>query len=281
MPFFETTKQKLIISLIFGFSIIVSLFFFDHSPREEVFYISLFKVLAYGFITFLILFFYSYILPLIFRRFFNLEYWTVGKSLLFGIILIISIGLANTLFAFKFDNPNNRSEIIPFLLAVVYRTFIIGVVPSIIFHFWLEKILYKKYSDNALRANENFEKTINKKIDDQELVLQINNKNKKLVLRCDDLIFVKSEGNYCQIFYKDNSIPKKMILRNTMKNIEENLKYSDRILRCHKSYIINLDKVLLVKGNARGYSFSVDGFNHPVPVSRELSKDLLHKIACN
>ena len=278
--FFETTKQKLIVSLVFGLSIIVSLLFFDHPPSEEL-YISLFKVIAYGLITFLILFFYSYLLPLIFRRFFNPEYWTVGKSLLFGIILVISVGLANTLFAFKFDNPNSRSEIIPFLLAVVYRTFIIGVVPSIIFHFWLEKKLYKRYYLGAAKINKLFKDQPNEEIELKKVSFKTQNNNEEVILFEEELIYIKSEGNYCQIFYQESNTQKKILLRNTLKNMEESLKNSNRILRCHKSYIINLDKVLHVKGNARGYSFIVDGFNYPVPVSRELSKDLLNKITSN
>lgn len=277
MPFFETTKQKLIISVAFGISIMLFLFFFDQYPREETLGISLFKTFVYGFITFLVLFFYYYLFPIIFSKFFNIEYWNIGKSLLFGMILIISVGLVNTFFAFKFDNPYNNSKMLPFLFAVVYRTFIIGIIPTIIFHFWLENKLYKKYSEKAQKVDENIEKSINNN-NDQELVLQTNNKSKNLILKTGDIIFVKSEGNYCQIYYKENSSYKKMIFRNTLKNLEKDFKDFDNILRCHKSYIINLDKVLHVKGNARGYYFIVDGFNYSIPVSRELSKNLLKAI---
>ena len=281
LPFFETTKQKLIISVIFGVFIIIFLIFFNYSPEGESTHIQILKAFAYGFITFSVLFFYSYLLPLFFPKFFNTEFWTVGKSISYGIILIISIGLVNAIFSFKFDNPNNRTEIIPFLFAVVYRTFIIGIIPSVIFNFWLEKKLYKKYSEQAFRANKNLRNTTNTNFNDQEVIFQMQNKNRNINLRNKDLIFVKSEGNYCQIFYQENSTPQKVIIRNTLKNIEKEIKNSGRILRCHKSYIINLDKVLSIKGNARGYCFVVDVFNCPVPVSRELSKDLIHKIDCN
>lgn len=281
MPFFETTRQKLIISISFGISIIVFLFFFDQPPAGDKLNISLLKIFAYGFITFFVLFFFSYFMPKLLPRIFYLETWTVGKSLLFGIVLIISIGLANTFFAFRFDNPNKNTEIIPFLFAVVYRTFIIGLIPSIIFHFWLERKLYKDYSEKALKLEKNIEKSTRHKNENKELVFQINNKGESLALKNKDLVFVKSEGNYCQIFYNENSSPQKLILRNTLKSFEEDLKCTSNICRCHKSFIINLDYVLHVKGNARGYYFIVDVFNYPVPVSRDLSKELFEKLSNN
>lgn len=278
MLFFESTKQKLVISIVFGIFITLFLISFEYSPDGESSYIQILKAFAYGIITFLVLFFYSYILPIILPGYFNSERWNTGRSIVYGIILVVSIGVFNALFSFKYDNPNNRTSLLPFLFAVVYRTFIISIIPTVIFNFWLERKFYKKYYSGAAKVNKLFKNQPNEKSGLKKISFKVQNSNEKLILFEEELIYIKSEGNYCQIFYHEKSSPKKIILRNTLKNMEESLKYSNRILRCHKSYIINLDKVLQVKGNARGYSFIVNVFNYPVPVSRELSKDLLHKI---
>ena len=281
LPFFETTKQKFVISIAFGIFILIFLFFFDYYPENESVGIRILKNATYGFITFLVLFFYSYFLPMIMPNYFNLESWNVGRSIVYGIVLVISIGVFNAIFSFEYDNPNSRTIVLPFLFAVVYRTFIISIIPTVIFNFWLERKFYKKYYSGAAKVNKHFKNHPNEKSGFKKISFKAQNSNEKLILSDEELIYIKSEGNYCQIFYQESTTPKKILLRSTLKNMEESLKYSNRILRCHKSYIINLDKVLHVKGNARGYSFIVDGFNYPVPVSRELSKDLLNKIACN
>jgi hypothetical protein len=276
LPFFETTKQKLVMSIVFGAFITVFLIFFDYSPDGESSYIQILKALAYGIITFIVMFFYSYILPMIIPNYFNSERWNIGRSIVYGIVLVVSIGIFNALFSFNYDNPNNRTSVFPFLFAVVHRTFIIGVIPTVIFNLWFERRLYKKYDSRAERVNANLTKS-NYSNNDVRLITL----NEKVNLLEQDLICIKAEGNYCQVYYLELSTPQKVILRNTLKNMEDSFKDADRILRCHKSYIINLDKVKKVTGNAKGYNFIVDEFNSPIPISRDISKELLSKITNN
>jgi len=273
LPFFETTKQKLIISIVFGVFITSFLILFDFSSEGEHSYMQILKAVLYGIITFLVLFFYSYILPILIPRFFNSERWNMGRSIAYGILLVVSIGLFNALFAFKFDNPNNRVVLFPFLIAVVQKTFVISIIPTLMFNLWLEKRLYKKYEQGSEIANNNL---IHSELDKKhDLKIDIDEKNK---ISEQDLVYIKAEGNYCQVYYIEDLNQKKLVLRNTLKNIEDTLQNSKRIVRCHKSYIINLDKVKKVTGNARGYNFIVDDFNFQIPVSRTISKDLLNRI---
>ncbi len=276
MLFFESTKQKLVISIVFGIFITLFLISFEYSPDGESSYIQILKAFAYGIITFLVLFFYSYILPIILPGYFNSERWNTGRSIVYGIILVVSIGVFNALFSFKYDNPNNRTSLLPFLFAVVHRTFIISIIPTVIFNLWLERRLYKKYDSRAEKANANLTKSNYRNNNVRMIRL-----DEKVNLLEQDLIYIKAEGNYCQVYYLEQSNPQKVILRNTLKNIEDCLRCSDRILRCHKSYIINLDKVKRVTGNAKGYNFIVDEFSFPVPVSRDISKELLSRITHN
>jgi hypothetical protein len=273
LPFFETTKQKLTISLVFGIFITMFLILFDYSSEGDSTNAQMLKAALYGFITFLVLFFYSYLLPIVIPSYFNSEKWNMSRSIIYGILLVVSIGLFNALFAFKYDNPNNRIELFPFLFAVVHRTFVISIIPTLMFNLWLERRLYKKYESGAEMANNNL---IDSRHDINDVLrIEIDERN---MISEQDLIYIKAEGNYCQVYYIDDLHQKKVILRNTLKSIEGALQKSERIVRCHKSYIINLDKVKKVIGNARGYNFIVDEFNFPVPISRDISKDLLSRI---
>lgn len=88
-----------------------------------------------------------------------------------------------------------------------------------------------------------------------------------------DFIYAKSEGNYCNIFYiRDNTLHKKLY-RLSLKEIE-NLSGNTCLKRCHRSYIVNFDKVIRVSGNAQGYKLRLMYATDYVPVSRKYSQIL-------
>ena len=84
----------------------------------------------------------------------------------------------------------------------------------------------------------------------------------------EDIIFIESAENYCTFFYEENGIIQKILLRTTLKSIENQIQ-SENILRCHRSYIVNFDKVKNAKGNAQGYKLSFENYGSFVPVSRK------------
>jgi hypothetical protein len=69
-PLIESVKEKLILSLVFGFSIFMFLWIFqpfglDQTPGEKVLYLS-----GYGFITTIVILFNIFIATKIFKNFF-------------------------------------------------------------------------------------------------------------------------------------------------------------------------------------------------------------------
>jgi len=66
-----------------------------------------------------------------------------------------------------------------------------------------------------------------------------------------------------------------MILRVTLTKIDEELQDYTSIIRCHKSYIINVNFITDISGNARGYLLKSDVIPFDIPVSRNFSKQSL------
>ena len=60
--------------------------------------------------------------------------------------------------------------------------------------------------------------------------------------------------------------------------MEDALVDNDIFFRCHRAYIINLDKVEQVEGNAQGYKLKVRGTEERVPVSRSLNKEFSDRL---
>jgi len=230
------------------------------------------KVFAYGFITFFVMGLYNAVLPLLFPKVFDIEKWNVQKTIVFLLLTIVSIGLLNGLYAFQFDNPDNNSRLFHFLFSVLIRTITIGILPTIIFVFYLEKSLYKKHQLLALETIEKLNNSRNRKNDYSEKIIISRDTKEKIEIPFNDLFCIKAEENYCIYFFKKGNIVEKVMIRSSLKKIEQTFIKSDEIIRCHKSYIINLSKVSDITGNARGYFFSIEGLNFKIPGSRNLLK---------
>jgi DNA-binding LytR/AlgR family response regulator len=64
------------------------------------------------------------------------------------------------------------------------------------------------------------------------------------------------------------------MLRYTLSGVEKDNSGISEIFRCHKSYIINKNKISSITGNAAGYKLILLGYNTPIPVSRKWNKDI-------
>lgn len=79
----------------------------------------------------------------------------------------------------------------------------------------------------------------------QQNILTNNNNNKRLIvpasqniyfIKPDEVIMIKAESSYSEIFLTDNS---KLVASRNLKHFEEILEDDNNFVRCHKSYIIN------------------------------------------
>jgi len=91
---------------------------------------------------------------------------------------------------------------------------------------------------------------------------------KPLTIPADHFLFAQAEGNYCYIFYEDDHGLQKQLLRVSLKRIEAQAG-SQEIVRCHRCYVVNLNKVSSMKGNAQGYKLNMPHFDDAIPVSRQ------------
>jgi hypothetical protein len=97
----------------------------------------------------------------------------------------------------------------------------------------------------------------------------------------EQLVYITSADNYIEIFYtNEEQVLQRFLMRQTMKEIENQLVAYPQFCRCHKMYIVNKDRITAVKGNSKGYQLILKNGNKPVPVSRQkndkLMKDLIH-----
>jgi len=209
------------------------------------------------------------------------ENWTVKHEFLLVILVLAAISIV--IFGlFLIINPQaNKFEL--FSLVVV-RTIAISFFPVLVL------VLYEQNHHQRIKRQQTEQlnrellkresplpqKKTNSTVADvaEKIVLVAENDKIALQVAPTSLCYVKSEGNYVEVFYLQNHKVEKELIRNSLKSIEEQLSaYS--FFRCHQRFLINLSVIQKVEGNSRNFELVLENFEENIPVSRSKSKALL------
>lgn len=90
-----------------------------------------------------------------------------------------------------------------------------------------------------------------------------------------DFLYLQGSDNYVTVFYNLHNKPAKFLLRSTIKKMEDEL-HGLEIKRCHRSFMINIDKVKLVRKEKDGLVLVLD--TDPaieIPVSKTYLTEVL------
>lgn len=211
-------------------------------------------------------------------KYHNENSWNVGKEILSIMMLILMIAAGNVVYSnFVFKLENSISSFFGMLLAVM----IIGVFPAT-FGVMLNYIIQlKKYNQPIIVHHHTSEVTLVEQIsenktpnaDQRNVVLKLIAENEKdsIELSPDSLYFIESSDNYSTVFYEKQGKLQKELLRSSLTRLESQIS-SENIVRCHRSFIVNLDKVEKVTGNAQGYKLHLEAPELLVPVARKYSE---------
>ena len=138
-------------------------------------------------------------------------------------------------------------------------------------------ILYKNKSleltiDLLKEQNKNYLLKIRddeKNIDDEKIDIISDNKSGKLTLRYKNIVSIKSADNYIEIFYLENDLVEKKLIRSTLKNIESQLVHQRSFIRCHRTRIVNSMHIDKLVRSYSGYCLKVIFLEEEIPVSRQ------------
>ncbi len=106
--------------------------------------------------------------------------------------------------------------------------------------------------------------------------LMDNNGTLKLSVKLDNLYYIKAEDNYINVFFQRGGAIASYMLRCKMKTIEDNCVDSSSLMRCHRSYIVNIKKVSVLHNETDGFiiDFEREGLES-IPVSKTYSAKVL------
>lgn len=284
-PFSDDVSRKLAFCL--GIGIFITLFLaifapfgFDELPTD----VKWSHAALFGAVTFVVSSFFQAFIPILIPSIFREEFWRSWKEIVFLLITTLFIGAGNYgLMTYLY--PQNP-ELSGFLRAELI-TLQVGIFPILFAVFSKQMTLYRRFAADAKEATADIHEEEKPAILQpgpslQKIQLRGDNQKEALFISPDDLFFVSSADNYVRLQFAEAGAQKSLLMRSTLKKMEEQLAAHPIFFRCHRMYVVNLKIVSSVSGNAQGLKLHLPGVEEAIPVSRSLTetvKERLHQLS--
>lgn len=270
--------RSFIVAILFGFFIGLFLLFFEPfdinlSKNEN----KVFQLIFFGCITTIVLLIFLIILPLLPTRIFSDENWKVKHQVIFYLIILFVIATFNGIYT-------NYINSLPFSWSnywwIISRTFVLGGIP-ISFLTLLDYQHKAKSNRNQAHDIQNIKNAFIPKSNETAHQISTDLKSETISFREDDFIYAKAVGNYIDMFYLVENTLKRVTYRITLSSFEVQLGESSSLVRCHRSYLVNLKKVVNITGNAQGLKLELKNQSEIIPVSRKYIPIVRHSFLKN
>lgn len=265
----DNIQQLKLVSMISLGMFLFLLFFhpFDYSVQE--FNDQLIFVLGCAIITFLILVVFRILLPVSFTRRIRLDSLKISNEV--GLILLIwlFISIAN-IFYMRYVG-NMELTIFTGLRIVLFSAF-----PSVVLKLADVNMGLRSQLKHAVEKSIRLGHDLSVAGQEEQIpeVFLSESHNDKLEVLPEYLMLIKSADNYVEMIYKDEEEVKQKLLRNTLKNIQQQLKKYPEFVRCHRTCIVNSDYILNLTNSYKGHRLKLLHFEEELPVSRQYLLDI-------
>ena len=97
----------------------------------------------------------------------------------------------------------------------------------------------------------------------------------RLSLKTEDLLYLEAADNYVKIHYLDGKSNQNFMIRNTLKAFENEMSKWG-IIRCHRSFMVNISRVKIIKKESDGLVLEIDApGNYILPISETYAQEVL------
>lgn len=212
----------------------------------------------------------------ILRPLFGIKRFKIYSLLLWGLMEMLLIAL---LFEFTYSPVfDTFGQSVSEYLVTLKQIGLVVIVPYTLF-LWYTQIQQKLSAYREVQHN-----TVEASTEKRNELLVINGENNKVIIaiKYPQLVYIKSAGNYLEIFYLKGEILTKELVRMSFKELEEKIN-DPKVIRIHRSYMINTSHISSLKKTKKGYALHMQSIDDEViPVSsgyRDTFEDALNKNA--
>ncbi len=202
------------------------------------------------------------------------------RTKLWAFLLIIMLevffmALFFTIYESVFIQDDNRTYLEVFNVSV-QNTALVLLLPYAVL--WL----YFSWLDKNHKIKELIESEDKFEFDANSMIPFLDEKGTmRISIKMDDILYIKGADNYVTIYYNKNNDIHKFLLRNTIKNLEQRF-INHPITRCHRSYMVNFDKIKVIRRERGGHILEIET-DPPieVPVSKTYIKEVFQLFESN
>ena len=211
---------------------------------------------CFGLMTTIAYLLFHFVIVKLFYNYFNEESWTVGREIVSNVIHLLMIAVLNMAYlAYLLEQPFTFTFFFFNILSVIA----VGVFP-------ISASVFLKYNKES-KSHPDFDRTSAASGQKNTIKLTAENQKDSLEIPIKELYYISSADNYAEVHLLQNMEPKQELIRSSLARLEEQLNDTP-LQRCHRSYIVNLDLVSHVTGNAQGYRLHFENYPTSVPVAR-------------
>ena len=99
----------------------------------------------------------------------------------------------------------------------------------------------------------------------------------QITLSASSFLYGRAQDNYVELVYLEQDQLKKFLIRSTSSNLVSSIN-SMAIVRCHRSYMVNLMHVNSIKGGNQDITLYLAPFDSPIPVSKSFKSQVLNNL---
>ncbi len=280
-PFYlnDDRKNFLLVTVLSAF---VTLFLYLFKTESEFSFANGLEWL-HGLITFGALLVNLLVLPRIFPALMDPTAWTIKKYIVFNVWHLVLIWAIATVLEKMFFCPFDMGWITVMRHTIV-QVAIKGIIPIALCTLFLKAQLLQQSLREAIRTNQELQKIQVLKREAKEAIKTASqitlysDTSESLSFNLPDLLFIEADDNYSTVMWIEAGAIQKKLLRVNLKNLESQLDNSFT-LRCHRSYIVNVNAISAISGNTNGYKLKINGSDFSIPVSRPKGKEIMEKIS--
>jgi hypothetical protein len=266
-PILFSVKVRFIISFAIAIFVFAFLFIFEpFGVFEKLLVSKLMACLGFGLIVLTLNISFLFGWNYWFIRNYE-QRWTTWRQLVSIFIHVSIISLINVIYSqYIFSSELGEGKtLFERIIDAQFYAHSIAFMPTIFMMTFAElkmREMYSKQSENVY-ASPAFEKEISR------VKIKTDHSENEIELSSDSFKFAKASGNYVELFYSKEDKVVKDLQRITLSKFEEQVSNSGlNVMKTHRSYVVNLDSVQDVQGNAQGYVLSLTSTDEKVPVAR-------------
>lgn len=252
----EESKAQLF-KIITAISIFVVLFLYLFKPfgLHTLEPKLLFYSVGFGLVSWIASLLYEFVVVPILKIKSEARAFTFGRWILYFFGAMLFISLANFIFIRLVYFGDIQWSLFPYMIRGVFA---IGLFPVVLIGALALLKQERKYSKIAAEVNQHQAKKPAHEADSDDLIFEI---------PVEQIRYIEAMQNYIKIGHVtgDGQLSEKVV-RETLKNILGSAK--DNLVRCHRSYLVNRDRVLSATGNAQGLLLTLSECDKEIPVSR-------------